>query len=86
LIKFVIPKQKYSGEDVNILLSKRQRTYEQARSKHPKRWTRKSRNWSPIEAVHLDPASSNSKTALAMAVNLLLLEVTSLLTNPEIIL
>jgi len=65
-IKFVTPEQKHRGEDVNIL-SKRQRTYEQARAKHPERWTRKTRDWSPIEAVHLNPASSNSKTPLAMA-------------------
>ena len=65
-IKFVTPEQKHRGEDVNIL-SKRQRTYQQARAKHPERWTRKIRNWSPIEAVHLNPASSSDKIFLELA-------------------
>jgi hypothetical protein len=59
------PEQKHRGEDVNIL-SKRQRTYE-ARAKHPERWTRKIRNWSPVEVIHLNPASSSDKISLELA-------------------
>ena len=66
IIKFVTPQQKHSGKDIH-LLRKRQQTYQQAKAKHPGRWTRKIRNWSPVEAVHLNPASSNGKISLAAA-------------------
>ena len=65
-IKFVTPEQRHKGEDINVL-RKRQQTYKQARAKHPERWSGKIRDWSRAEAVHLNPASPNPKTLLAMA-------------------
>lgn len=53
-IRFVTPDQRHSGQD-RALLKKRHRIYEAARRHRPGRWARSTRNWSPIEAVVLNP-------------------------------
>jgi transposase InsO family protein len=53
-VRFVSPAQRHAGEDV-ALLGKRERVYEAARQRHPRRWTRCTRNWTPIGAVTLNP-------------------------------
>ena len=53
-IKFVTPNECHSGAHIKILKN-RQETYKAARAKNPERWSRKSRDWSPIKAVSLNP-------------------------------
>ena len=63
-IKFVTPEQKHRGEDIKILLE-RENTYRKAKMRHPERFSSKTRNWSPVEAVHLNPASTKNKASKA---------------------
>uniref|UniRef100_UPI00145E2493 integrase core domain-containing protein n=1 Tax=Aromatoleum evansii TaxID=59406 RepID=UPI00145E2493 len=53
-IRYVTPAQRHAGEDIAILAARHQ-TYLQARERHPARWARHTRNWSPISAVTLNP-------------------------------
>jgi transposase InsO family protein len=53
-IRYVTPAQRHAGIDSAILES-RHKTYLQAREKHPARWSRRTRNWSPIKSVTLNP-------------------------------
>lgn len=55
-IRFVTPAVKHAGADL-ALLAQRKRVYEQARARRPERWTRSTRNWSPIERVVLNPCA-----------------------------
>jgi len=59
-IKFVTPMQRHEGLDGEIL-SRRASVYEQARAKNPSRWSGKTRDWSEIREVFLNP--DNSKRA-----------------------
>ena len=61
-IGFVTPEQRHTGQDID-LLKRRTALYEQARQKNPLRWSGKVRNWSRIEAVHLNPDKPNQKEA-----------------------
>lgn len=60
-IKFITPGQRHAGEDIDILI-KRKAVYDEARSRHPNRWSGDTRNWDRIEVVHLNPAKSESMT------------------------
>lgn len=53
-IRFVTPAQRHAGKDVE-LLAKRDALYRQAQEKHPERWSRQTRNWTPQGAVALNP-------------------------------
>jgi len=53
-IRYVSPAQRHAGHDVAILAARRE-LYEQARQRHPARWARNTRDWSPITAVMLNP-------------------------------
>lgn len=53
-IRFVTPSARHAGDDLAIL-ARRKRVYEQARARHPERWARSTRNWSPVERVVLNP-------------------------------
>ena len=53
-IRYVTPQQRHQGEDVE-LLAHRQRLYEAARLRRPDRWSRTTRNWTPISKVTLNP-------------------------------
>ena len=53
-IKFVTPEQRHEGLDGEIL-SRRAGVYEQARAKNPSRWSGKTRDWSEIREVFLNP-------------------------------
>ena len=68
-IRFVTPTQRHAGLD-SAILSKRKAVYERARNKHPERWSRQTRNWTPITEVHLNPekkVTDNSQLNLKMA-------------------
>ena len=53
-IRYVSPEQRHSGEDQAILAARHQ-LYLRAREKNPLRWSGKTRNWSPVGAVTLNP-------------------------------
>jgi putative transposase len=53
-IKFLTPHQLHSGQGEKIL-EKRHQLYEDAKARHPERWTRKTRNWTLPKEVWLNP-------------------------------
>jgi len=53
-IKYVSPAQRHEGQDQNILAA-RHTLYTQARALNPARWSGKTRHWSPIGPVTLNP-------------------------------
>ena len=59
-LKFVTPGQRHRGEDIAIL-EQRHQLYEDAKAGLPGRWSRKTRNWTPVEAVYLNPGKPAKK-------------------------
>ena len=53
-IRFVAPGDRHSGRELETLL-RRKETYEDARARHPERWSGNIRNWEPIKEVVLNP-------------------------------
>ena len=53
-IRYVTPAQRHALEDRAILAARHQ-TYLQARERNPARWSRGTRDWTPIGAVTLNP-------------------------------
>jgi len=53
-IRYVSPSQRHAGDD-HAILAARHTVYVQARERNPARWSRHTRNWSPIGAVTLNP-------------------------------
>jgi putative transposase len=58
-IRFVTPEQRHAGHDAAIL-ARRQRVYEQARTRRPERWSCSTRNWTPIDRVVLNPGTTSA--------------------------
>ncbi len=65
-IRFVTPEDRHSGREAEIL-QQRQRVYERARRRHPRRWSGTTRNWQPIETVYLNPEKKASPEDLPAA-------------------
>ena len=59
-IKFVTPEERHDGRDVAILRH-RESVYEMARARHPERWTRRTRDWSQVEEVLLNPLPASTE-------------------------
>jgi putative transposase len=53
-IKFVTPAERHAGLDT-VLLQQRTGVYEEAKKRHPERWSGVIRNWQPVHVVHLNP-------------------------------
>jgi putative transposase len=53
-IRFVTPDERHFGREDRIL-ARRHALYERARRTKPERWSRASRNWTPIDSVVLNP-------------------------------
>jgi putative transposase len=69
-IKFVTPHQRHSGQAIEIC---RQRAvvYEQARQRHPRRWSGSIQCWRQADVVWINPAPAEIDTnpaALTLAV------------------
>ena len=60
-IQFVTPHERHTGHDAT-LLAKRVDVYEAAKAKHPQRWSGSTRNWQPVQIVHLNPDEQKSNT------------------------
>lgn len=65
-IRFVTPDERHDGRE-NAVLANRARVYERARNKHPNRWSRTTRNWTPAPAVFLNPKRDQETIAGALA-------------------
>ena len=65
-IRFVTPEQRHTGQEENIL-KQRQRVYERARRRNPRRWSGATRNWQPIQEVYLNPEKKPSQEDLLAA-------------------
>ncbi len=61
-IKFVTPNQRHAGLDKEIL-AHRHKINTEAKMKHPTRWSGKTRDWSAIEQVHLNPTKNEDEKA-----------------------
>lgn len=59
-LKFVTPGQRHRGEDIDIL-EQRHLLYEATKASLPGRWSRKTRNWTPVGTVYLNPGKSTKK-------------------------
>lgn len=55
-IHFVTPEQRHQGHD-GAILANRQTVYEQAKARHPERWSGPIRNWQPVTEVWLNPSA-----------------------------
>jgi len=53
-IRFVTPVQRHAGKDRQILENRR-KVYQEAKKRHPNRWSAGVRNWDPIDCVWLNP-------------------------------
>lgn len=53
-IRYVTPDDRHFGRE-RKLLEQRHRVYERARRRHPERWTRTTRDWTPVGTVVLNP-------------------------------
>ena len=53
-LKFTTPSQRHRGEDIAIL-EQRHILYEAAKARLPGRWAGKTRNWTPVKVVYLNP-------------------------------
>ncbi|MCD6027105.1 MAG: Integrase catalytic region [Solimicrobium sp.] len=53
-IQFVTPGDRHAGRHAT-LLNKRSAVYEAAQNRHPERWSRRTRNWTFVREVHLNP-------------------------------
>jgi putative transposase len=58
-IRFVTPDDRHYGREQHILANRRF-VYEQARRRHPKRWSRQTRNWKPVRLVWLNPQKADA--------------------------
>ena len=59
-IRFVTPTQRHAGLDKS-LLKNRDVVYAAARQANPNRWSGSTRNWRPIDEVHLNPNAAPNK-------------------------
>ena len=60
-IRFVTPHQRHVGEEP-ALLAKRDAVYRAARARHPRRWSGRTRNWTPIGPVWLNPPNTRRRS------------------------
>lgn len=65
-LRFVAAAQRHARKDAAILAA-RTIVYEAARERHPRRWTRTTRDWTPIGAVTLNPDRDRLATVPAAA-------------------
>lgn len=59
-IRYVTPDQRHRGED-RAVLARRQKVYEAAKARNPRRWTGPTRDWEPVGEVHLNPISDRRR-------------------------
>ena len=65
-IKFVTPAQRHSGQD-QAILAQRHGVYTKAKKRNPQRWSKHTRDWTPIHEVHLNPEKQTEPQRTPMA-------------------
>ena len=60
-IRFVTPHERHVGED-RELLARRDTVYRTARARRPERWSGRTRNWTPIGSVWLNPPNTRRRS------------------------
>lgn len=63
-IRYVTPEQRHRGEE-NEILQRRRALYERARAARPERWSRTTRNWTPVAEVRLNPEPARTEPEAA---------------------
>jgi transposase InsO family protein len=53
-IRYVTPDERHSGRELEVL-ARRDALYRRAQRAHPERWTRNTRDWTPVRTVTLNP-------------------------------
>jgi len=61
-IRYVTPDERHFGAETEVLAA-RAKLYEYARAANPERWSRVTRNWSPVGVVVLNPQPSATQEA-----------------------
>lgn len=61
-IRFITPSDRHEGHERSILEA-RDQVYEAARQRHPERWSRGTRNWTPVREVTLNPVPDSEVRA-----------------------
>ncbi|MTV50676.1 transposase [Heliobacillus mobilis] len=59
-LQFVTPRQRHEGSAL-VILEKRRKVYVEARSRHPERWARGTRNWALSDKVALNPIKEDHR-------------------------
>lgn len=65
-IRFVTPEERHTGRE-GALLQARHALYQRARHRRPERWSRTTRNWTPIPEVRLNPEHHMARQAARVA-------------------
>jgi len=60
-IRFVTPHQRHVGDEL-ALLAQRDTVYRAARARHPRRWSGRTRNWTPVGPVWLNPPNTRRRS------------------------
>jgi hypothetical protein len=61
-IRFVTPDERHCGREHRIL-ARRHQLYQRVRASNPERWSRATRNWTPIGLVILNPPRAEMQAA-----------------------
>ena len=67
-IQFVTPSERHAGLD-EALLMRRSEVYETAKTKNPLRWSGRTRDWTRVNIVHLNPEKITEKQSLKKEVH-----------------
>lgn len=59
-LKFISPKERHEGK-ADAILEARKVVYEEAKSRHPERWPKATRNWNLDDAVWLNPVKEQEE-------------------------
>ena len=65
-VRFITPADRHAGKD-GELLAQRGQVYEAARAKNPARWTKSTRNWTPVNEVYLNPEQPSRRPTSTVA-------------------
>ena len=69
-INFINPYQRHYGLDKEVL-ENRIKVYEEAKSQHPERWSRNTRDWSLPKYVALNPVKESETESYNLTNNLM---------------
>jgi hypothetical protein len=58
-IRFVTPDERHFGREGEVL-AQRHEVYQRAQRRHPERWSRSTRNWTPEGPVRLNPSANTT--------------------------